>query len=691
MNLLIVESPTKAKTLNKFLGKDYVVSASMGHVRDIPSNKMNIDIEHDFEPVYELSDGKGKVVKELQDLAKKAKVIYLAMDPDREGEAIAYHVKFILNKTVKGKEYKRITFHQITKDAVEEAIGKAGSVNTKLVDAQQARRVLDRLVGYSLSPVLWRKVRRGLSAGRVQSVALRLVVEREKEIEAFKAQEYWEVKVKVAKSKSSSASEQFWTDLVEVDGKKVVEGKGDERKFLLSSDKVAKPVIADLPKASYKVEKVTKREKKRSPRPPYTTSTLQQAAANTLGWTSKRTMSVAQKLYEKGLITYHRTDSFHLATQAVSAAREYIVSGYGKDYVPDKPRLYKTKSKSAQEAHEAIRPTDVKVAPKEVDGDVDGAGKKLYGLIWKRFVSCQMSDAIFDATTILVEAKGKKNDYKLRASGAVIKFAGWKAVYGTKPKASKATEGTDEVDIVLPEAVAEDKLAYKDMSSEQKFTQPPARFNDASLVKVLEELGIGRPSTYAPTISTLIYRGYMERKERRFYPTAVGTTVTDFLVKNFDGILEYGFTAEMEDDLDKIAEGKKDWVPMMKSFWKPFDKKVQEVIDKAKRVKVPVEKTGKMCPDCGKKEKGELVVRTGRFGKFISCSRFPDCKYTAKFEETLGSMKCEKCKKGKVVIKRTRKGRTFYGCNRYPDCDWASWTKPGKKGAKEQKNKSSKA
>ena len=678
MKLVIVESPTKAKTLNKFLGNDYKVSASMGQVGDIPANKMNIDIEHDFEPVYELSEGKGKVVAELQKLAKQADQIFLATDPDREGEAIAFHVKHILSSSVKNKDkrdFRRITFHQITKAAVEESIAHAGHIDLKMVDAQQARRVLDRLVGYSLSPVLWRKVRRGLSAGRVQSVALRLIVEREREVEAFKEQEYWDIKTLVAKQKEKKS--EFWMELAEVNGKKAVEGKGDERKFLITKKEEAEPVLADLKKADYKVLSIVKKEKKSQPRPPFTTSTLQQAAANRFGWTGKRVMSVAQSLYEKGLITCHRIDSLHLAPEAVSMARDYVSKTYAANYLPGQARFFKTKSKSAQEAHEAIRPTDVSLVPTKVDGETDAADKKLYGLIWRRFLACQMADAIFDATTIISQAKGKK-EYKLRASGAVMKFEGWKVLYGKEKKASTNanSEAGDEIDIVLPEVVEDEVLDYKDISAEQKFTQPPARYNDASLVKKLEELGIGRPSTYAPTISTLLGRGYMERLERRFHPTSVGMTVTDFLVKNFEEIMDYGFIAEMEGDLDKIAEGKKEWVPMLKDFWKPFDKKVLLVTDKADRVKIPVEKLGRKCPECGNKEDGELVVRSGRFGKFVSCSRFPECKYTEKLEVKIKGIKCEKCQKGDIVVKRTRTGRNFFGCNRYPDCDWASWTDP---------------
>lgn len=677
-NLVIVESPTKAKTLGRFLGADYSVIASMGHIRDIPSNKMNIDIEHDFEPSYEISKGKEKTVRQIESLAKKANEIYLATDPDREGEAIAYHIKHIIDQAIKGKKkFKRITFHQITKAAVDEAMAHAGDVDTKLVDAQQARRVLDRLVGYSLSPVLWRKVRRGLSAGRVQSVALRLVVEREREIEAFKPQEYWEIKVQVL-PQGKAASQKFWIDLYKIDGHNIVTGKGDERKFKVNSDQSAAEIVSQLKTANYQIVDVIRKERRRSPKPAYTTSTLQQVAANSLGFTAKRTMSVAQQLYEEGLITYHRTDSTVLSNEAITMARDYISANYGPEYVPDKPRLYQTKSKSAQEAHEAIRPTDVSSKANQLQG-VDASAKKLYDLIWKRLVSCQMVDAVYDATTIEVEASGTKK-YGLKANGSIMKFAGWRKVYVShKPQATnhKLDSQIASEDVILPEVEVGEKLAYQDLLSEQKFTQPPPRYNDASIVKILESLGIGRPSTYAPTISTLITRGYMERIERKFVPTPVGMTVTDFLVKNFDEILDYGFTAQMEADLDKIAEGKKEWVPMMKQFWKPFDQKVSKVVDKADRVQVPVEKTGEKCPVCGLSDKGEVVIRTGKFGKFLSCSRFPECKYTGKYVETVDDLKCEKCHQGMVAVKKTRTGRTFYGCSRYPDCDWASWTKPG--------------
>lgn len=676
MKLVIVESPTKAKTLSRFLGNGYEVVASRGHVRDIPSNKMNIDIDHNFEPVYQVSEEKQAVVKELVRLAKKADQVYLAMDPDREGEAIAFHVETLLKDELKKHPtFQRITFHQITKQAVDEAIDHAGSVNMPLVDAQQARRVLDRLVGYSLSPVLWRKVRRGLSAGRVQSVALRLIVEREKEIEAFVAKTYFEIKVETA----TESTEKFWVTLEEIDGNKIVTGKDDDRVFVVNTPEIAEGVVKDLPTAKYQVEEVIRKDKKLSPKPPFTTSLLQQSASNSYGWTAKKTMQVAQSLYERGLITYHRTDSFHLAKEAVAMVREFIGQTYGAAYLPSSPRFFKTKNQSAQEAHEAIRPTAV--TPLDQVGGLDASEHKLYGMIWRRFVACQMTDALTDATTVRVVALGKRT-YGLKATGSILKFDGWRTVYKGIGHASE--------DVVLPDLVARDPLTYQDLTSEQKQTQPPPRYNDASLVKALEELGIGRPSTYAPTISTLMNRGYMERVDRRFIPTPVGTTVTEFLTNHFKTIMDYRFTADMEEDLDEIADGKKQWVPVIKEFWQPFTSTVKEVGDTAERVKVPAEKLDQPCPECGKDHQGELVIRSGRFGKFISCSRYPECTYTAKLELKVAGQTCPTCGEGDVVIKRTRTGRSFYGCNRYPECDWASWTKPGADTDQGKANKSRK-
>lgn len=638
MQLIIVESPTKAKTLSRFLGKEYAVEATMGHIKDLPKSKLGVDVEKNFSPDYQMMPAKEETIAVLEKEAKKAKVIYLATDPDREGEAIAAHVKEIVGN---GKT-KRIVFHEITKEAVEEAIAHPRKVDSHLVDAQIARRVLDRLVGYKLSPILWKKVRRGLSAGRVQTVAVRLIVEREKEIEKFKAEEYWEIYCDVKKDK------QFRVQLV---GKKVTDGK--------TADKV----VRGLKKAKYVVSSIKRTEVKKNPYSPFTTSTMTQTAARVFGWSAKRTMSNAQKLYERGLITYHRTDSVNMATSAVSKARDFIKNEYGERYLPESPRGYKTTSKSAQEAHEAIRPTkpDLK-EPKIKKSRWSGDLVKLYNLIWKRFTACQMATSISDRTTINVKA----GDYQLRASGQILKFDGWRKVYSVKAEAD---------DVVLPEVAVNDTLQLIKVDPQQKFTQPPPRFNEASLIKTLEELGIGRPSTYAPIISTIQTRQYVEKDEGKFTPTPVGKAVNDFLIGNFPDETDYTFTADMEDSLDKVADGAKKWQKIIGDFYKPFIKNLEKVEKKAKRVKIETEKLNKKCPKC---KKGELVVRIGRFGKFVSCSRFPDCDFTDKYEDRIG-MTCPDCKKGHVVIKKTGKGRKFFGCSRYPDCKFASWTDPRKK------------
>lgn len=645
MTLLIVESPTKARTLSKFLGSGYDVQATMGHIKDLPKSKLGVDVKKNFEPNYEVVEKRSKEINKITSLAKKAKDIYIATDPDREGEAIASHVEEIIKEKNKNAHMQRIVFHEITKGAVEEAISHPRKVDTNLVDAQIGRRVLDRLVGYNLSPLLWRKVRRGLSAGRVQSVAVRLIVEREREIEAFKSKEYWEIYVDL---KTKSAKD-FTVQLIKVKDKKTEVGDG----------KTAEKIVTDLEKAKYFVLEVKKREVRKNPYPPFTTSTMTQGAARMFGWSAKRTMQVAQSLYENGLITYHRTDSTNIAAVALSASREFIKLNYGDQYLPETPRIYKTKAKVAQEAHEAIRPTDLKTDLKTKAEKLESAQNKLYSLIWKRFMASQMSQSIYDETTIDVGADG----YLLRASGQVMKFDGWRKVYG----------GVNEDDVaILPEVEKDEPLQLIKVNPFQKFTLPPARYNEASIIKTLEKLGIGRPSTYAPTISTIQLRGYVEKKEGKFFATAVGIAVNDFLMKYFAEVVDYDFTATMEDNLDKIADGKLKWVTTIKDFYKPFESKLETVGEKAERVKIAVEKLGKKCPDC---EEGELVIRTGRFGKFISCSRFPDCKHTEKYQEKI-EMKCPDCGKGDVVVKRTRKGRTFYGCSRYPDCKFASWKKP---------------
>lgn len=651
MNLIIVESPTKAKTLSKFLGKGYEVEATMGHVMDLPKSPISVDIENDFKPDYKLVERSLSALKKIKKAAGRASVVFLATDPDREGEAIAAHVK----EQIGDGKTKRIEFHEITKEAVEAAMGSPRDVNKNLVNAQTARRVLDRVVGYKVSPILWKKIRRGLSAGRVQTVALRLIVEKEKEIEAFVPQEYWETGAKLRKQ---NKKDEVFVSLFKIGDKKAEVKNG----------KQAKKIVADLKEADYEVFDVVRRETKKRPYAPFTTSTLTQAAARGYGWSAKKTMSVAQKLYEEGLITYHRTDSMSISMTALEETRSFINKQYGATYLPGKPRFYKTKTKSAQEAHEAVRPTSVsRVGGEEfIKGRFAADANKLYGLIWRRFVSCQMSDAIFDNTRVDVKA----GEYLLRASGQVTKFDGWRKVYGVS--------GNGEVD--LPRMEKGEKLELLDVLSDQKFTQPPARFNEASLIKTLEKLGIGRPSTYAPIISTIIMRQYVDKDEGKFKPTPVGVAVSDFLVENFPDTFDYEFTANMEHRLDCVARGECEWVSMMKGFWGPFEKRLVEVEKKAGRVKIETEKLGKKCPDCSE---GELVIRTGRFGKFISCSRFPECDYTDKYEDRIG-MKCPDCRKGNVIIKKTRKGRKFFGCSRYPKCEYASWTDPSKK--KEEKS-----
>jgi len=633
MDLLVVESPTKARTLSKFLGEGYAVEATMGHIKDLPKSQLGVDIEKDFEPQYDLVPKRAETIKKLKTESKKAKVVYLATDPDREGEAIASHVKELID----GKNVKRVVFHEITKEAVEEAIKNPKDIDGNLVDAQTARRVLDRLVGYKLSPLLWRKVRRGLSAGRVQTVCVRLIVEKEREIAKFKPEEYWEIFVVVKTEKA----EEFQVQLV----KKEIKDK-----------KTADETVADLKKAKYQVIDVVKREVVKNPYPPLTTSTMQQGASRIMGWSSKKTMIVAQKLYEEGLITYHRTDSLNLSQSAVIKARDFIKKEYGEGYLPANPKFYKTFSKVAQEAHEAIRPTNVALMPSAINDQTDA--KRLYDLIWRRFMACQMTASIFDETTIDVAA----GDYLLRASGQIMKFDGWRRVIP-----AKMDEAT-----VLPVVTKGEKLTMVKVDPYQKFTQPPARYNEASLIKTLEKLGIGRPSTYAPTISTIQVRQYVEKTDGKFSPTSIGIAVNDFLISNFPDIFDYEFTAGMEEKLDRVAGGQLKWVKEISDFWKPFDKKLEDVTKNSKRVKIETEKLGKKCPECAE---GELVIRTGRFGKFISCSRFPDCKYTEKYLEKIG-MKCPDCKEGDVIVKKTGRGRKFFGCSRYPDCKYASWHSP---------------
>ncbi len=664
MKLVIVESPTKTKSLSKYLGNEYEIMASMGHIRDLPKSKMGIGIlekeknEFEFVPTYETMDKKDDQVRRLKAAAVKAEEIILAADPDREGEAIAWHVKEMLSETKKkgkGQVFKRIAFHSITKEAILEALENPREIDMDLVNSQQARRFLDRLVGYKLSPILWKKVRRGLSAGRVQSVAVRLIVDREREIEAHKPVEYWQIRVLVEVSARGGSSTKFWIELAKIENKKQE----------INNTEVAQKVLADLENGTYKVLDVKKTKRKANPYAPFKTSTLQQAAANVLGWSAKRTMNVAQRLYEQGDITYHRTDSFNLAPVAIDAVRDFVKNNYGEKYLPEKARVYKVGGKVvAQEAHEAVRPTNMTVTSESFVGE-EPDQKKLYSLIWRRTVACQMAEAIFDDTRVEVES-GK---YLLTANGVVTVFDGWKKLF-PKDKV-KNVEGEEESQ-TLPEVAPGENLDKQKVEGEQKFTQPPARFNDASIIKELEKRGIGRPSTYAAIISTIIDRRYVEQKEKRFYPTSIGKAVVDFLVENFAKEMDYEFTAKMETELDEIAAGKLNWEKMLSNFWGLFSEQIVKVDKDSARVGVPTQGTGERCPLC---KEGEIVIRDGKFGKFLSCGRYPDCKYKAPYIIYIPDVVCEKCGK-RVVQKKTSKGRDFYGCEDYPNCTWASWKMP---------------
>lgn len=668
MNLVIVESPTKAKTLTRFLGSEYHVMASMGHIRDLPEKKLGIDTKKNFELTYEVSVKKKDTVKELQTQAKKASQIILATDPDREGEAIAWHIAAILDGEPEGKKKKakkemlRVTFHEITESAIKGAIAHPGTINMQLVDAQQARRVLDRLVGYKLSPLLWRKVRKGLSAGRVQSVAVRLIVEREREIAAFKAVEYWEILARLGVGNNTSKNGgEFEAKLAKIDGGSVEIGNKEQ------SD----GIVNDLKAAEFKVSDIVSKQVKRSPYPPFTTSTLQQTAANVFGWSAKKTMQVAQNLYERGFITYHRTDSTNLAVEAVTMVRDFIGVKYGKEYLPEAPRLFKTKSKVAQEAHEAIRPTEVNnLLERQTNSGLDHDQARLYGLIWKRFVATQMNEAVYDQKTIEIMAGTR---YLFRTTGSKAVFLGWQVLFREDKKDEEVEADTEEAGKVqeLPDIAVGETLSLKELLPSQHFTMPPPRFTEASLIKVLEENGIGRPSTYAPIISTIQDRQYVEKVDKKFQPTSLGNAVNDFLMANFPKLFEYSFTAQMEDELDAVANGEKDWKPVIAEFYDPFEELLANVTANAERVKVEVEETDEICPNDG----APLVVRIGKFGKFLACSKFPDCKFTKQFQQKL-QIKCPKCQIGDVIIKRTKTKKSFFGCSRYPECDFASWTKP---------------
>ncbi len=643
MKLVIVESPTKSKTIEKFLGKDYKVLASFGHIRDLPKSALGIDTENDFKPKYVIPTKSKVHLSELKKAAAKADEIYLSTDPDREGEAIAWHVA----EALKLKDYKRIAFHEITQGAISEAIEHPRQLDMHLVDAQQARRVLDRLVGYKLSPLLWRKLAKGLSAGRVQSVALRLICERENEIRKFQPVEYWSISAALKKTDSEKI---FEAKLAQKAGKAI-------DKLEIKNKTEAENITKSLEGGVWLVKNIERKDSHKSPAAPFTTSTLQQEAFNRLHLPSKVTMILAQQLYEQGLITYHRTDSTNISAQALEAARNFISQTYGPNYLSQAPRVYKTKSKNAQEAHEAIRPSYVDNSPESLSGKLEAKQLKLYELIWRRFVATQAKEAVFDAVRADIEVA----DCVFRANGQTLKFDGFLKINPLKFK---------EMD--LPLLVKGEKLNLQELKPEQHFTEPPPRYTDASIIKTLEELGIGRPSTYAPIIAVLLKRNYVIRgKSRQFEPTEIGERVTALLVEHFPAIVDLQFTAKMEDQLDDVAEGHQDWVELIRLFYIPFEETLKSKYLEIKKEKIE-EPTDKICPDCG----GQIFIKSGRFGKFYACSKFPECKYTAPMEVPGTGVKCPKCHEGEIMPRRSKRGRVFYSCSRWPNCDFALWNKP---------------
>jgi DNA topoisomerase-1 len=661
--LVIVESPAKAKTVGRYLGNKYTVKASVGHVRDLLKSELSVDIENDFEPKYRVPNGKRKVVKELKTLAKKMEEVYLATDPDREGEAIAWHLIEAID--VEEERTKRVVFHEITKDAIEEAFSHPRQVDMDRVDAQQGRRVLDRLVGYSISPLLWKKVRGRLSAGRVQSVALRLIVEREREIEDFVPEEYWTI---AADLSPEGIEESYQARLSKIDGEDPV----------LPNEDVVNHHLANLEKSTYTVSKVKRGTRKRKPAAPFITSTLQQEASRRLGFTAKRTMALAQQLYEGlemgkegvvGLITYMRTDSTNVSASAQKETRELIKNAFGAEYVPEEPPVYRTRAKGAQEAHEAIRPTSVERRPELIKSLLTRDQFRLYQLIWKRFVASQMSSAVYNTLSVEIDTDADEHRYLFRASGSVLKFKGFLVLYEEALDEDAKPENGDNVKI--PAQIEENQpQTLNALLPEQHFTQPPARFSEATLVQILEEYGIGRPSTYTPILSTLLDRGYAVRDNKRLYPTETGLLVNDLLIEYFPDVFNTGFTAKMEEDLDSVSLGERQWQEVVKDFYKTFEPKLKHAQESMPETKAEYEKVGRECPRCG----NDLVIRWGRFGKFISCSNFPECRYTEPWLEKIG-VSCPQ-DGGDVVMRKSRQGRVFYGCANYPQCDFTSWKRP---------------
>jgi len=680
--LVIVESPAKARTIGRFLGRGYTVRASVGHVRDLLRSKLSVDVEHDFAPTYRVPQEKKEIVRELSRLASSAAEVYLATDPDREGEAIAWHL--VEATGLDEARTRRVVFHEITEPAVAEAFAHPRGLDRALIDAQQARRILDRLVGYQISPLLWRRVRGHLSAGRVQSVAVRLVVDREREIQAFVPVEYWSIEAELAKRVAAPERPTFVAKLARIDGREVD----------LKDEPATRAVVEDLEGAAYVVSKVQRGERVRRPAPPFTTSTLQQEASRRLGFTAKRTMAVAQSLYEGvdigaggpvGLITYMRTDSVQVSGVAQAEARDYIAERFGRGFLPAHPPVYRTRARGAQEAHEAIRPTSVQREPGALRDVLSRDQLRLYELIWKRFLASQMAPAIYDTMTVEVkagrpalplgerdalgEAEYEPWRYLFRASGSAVRFPGFLVVYEEGRDEGARAEGEEEGAILPPLQVGE-LVDLVRLRPEQHFTEPPPRYTEATLVKALEEYGIGRPSTYAAILSTIQERGYVERQQRYLVPTELGFTVNDLLVQHFPEVVDTGFTAQMEERLDCIAAGECDWVQVLRDFYGPFQHSLQAAEKEMPEVRQEPEWTGEVCEKCGH----PMVIKHGRFGKFIACSNYPACRNTRPFLVKLG-VRCPQCG-GELVEKRTRRGRIFYGCANYPRCEFTSWKRP---------------
>ncbi len=662
--LVIVESPAKAQTLGRILGGSYDVKASVGHVRDLPRSQLGVDVEQGFRPKYVIPKGKRQTIEELKQAARKASKVYLATDPDREGEAISWHL--IQAAELEGAPIRRIVFHEVTKEAVEKALRQPREIDMHLVNAQQARRILDRLVGYKISPLLWRKVRRGLSAGRVQSAALKMIVDREREIQSFVPVEYWSIDAELAKKERARAQkpQSFTASLVGPSGKR--------QKLTIPNEEAAQRLVSDVETATYAVSDIGSKDASRRPAPPFTTSTLQQEAWRRLRYTAKRTMAIAQQLYEglplgdegpMGLITYMRTDSVTVAASARAEARSFIAQKYGGDYLPPSPRLYTQRAKGAQEAHEAIRPTSVGREPALLKTHLTPEQFRLYDLIWKRMIASQMANATLETTTVDIEARQTPSGttYLFRASSTKVKFPGFLALYN---------EEEDKEGKPLPVLSPGEPLDLLSLSPEQHFTQPPPRYTEGTLVKALEEKGIGRPSTYATILSTIQERDYVEKSEGKFVALELGIIVSDLLAQYFTDIVDYDFTAQMEEELDEIADGKREWVPVLRQFYDPFQREVDQASARMEKVEMSEEPSGEICEKCGR----PMVVKLGRYGKFLACTGYPECRHAKPLLIKTG-VKCPLCG-GEMVERRSKRGRIFYGCANYPKCDFTLWERP---------------